>query len=155
MTDRLKNLPTLRVAPRTKLPLTYRGKRFQGVAGDTVATALFANGVRIFSRSLKYHRPRGLYSLDGECSNCLVEIDGIPNVRSETTLLKSGMAVKPQNVVGSPEHDMMSFVDKLDRFMPAGFFYNYFNKPYKLWPFFQNRLRKAAGLGRIKPSFRM
>jgi sarcosine oxidase subunit alpha len=155
MTDRLKNLPTLRVAPRTKLPLTYRGKRFQGAAGDTVATALFANGVRIFSRSLKYHRPRGLYSLDGECSNCLVEIDGIPNVRSETTLLKSGMAVKPQNVVGSPEHDMMSFVDKLDRFMPAGFFYHYFHKPYKLWPFFQNRLRKAAGLGRINPSFRM
>lgn len=155
MNERLEKLPTLRVNPMKKLSLTYRGKSYWGIEGDSVATALYANGIRIFARSLKYHRPRGLYSLDGECSNCLLEIDGVPNVRSETTLLKDGMNVRPQNVVGTPERDLMSFVDRLDRFMPAGFYYHYFHRPYKLWPFFQNRLRNAAGLGRIKPEFRM
>ena len=155
MMQRLKGLATLKTDPATELSLTYRGRGFKGVKGDSIATALYANGVRIFSRSLKYHRPRGLYSLDGECSNCLMEVDDIPNVRSEVMRLREGMVVKPQNVAGSPEHDFMSFVDKLDRFLPAGFYYHYFHKPYKLWPFFQNRLRKAAGLGRLKPSFRM
>ena len=62
-------LPTLRIDASRKLTFTYRGKTLEGVDGDTVATALFANGVRIFSRSVKYHRPRGLYSLDGELTN--------------------------------------------------------------------------------------
>ena len=155
MKERLDNLPTLRVNPDVKIPFTYRAKRYNGMAGDSIATALYANGIRIFSRSLKYHRPRGLYSLNGECSNCLMEVDGIPNTRAETSPLKVGMTVKPQNVVGTPERDLMSFVDKFDRLMPAGFYYHYFHRPYRLWPFFQNRLRKAAGLGRIKPSFRM
>ncbi len=155
MKERLQNLPTLRVNPDVKIPFTYRAKRYNGMAGDSIATALYANGTRIFSRSLKYHRPRGLYSLNGECSNCLMEVDGIPNTRAETTLLKAGMTVNPQNVVGTPERDLMSIIDKFDRLMPAGFYYHYFHRPYRLWPFFQNRLRKAAGLGRIKPSFRM
>ncbi len=153
--ERLKNLPTLRVDPDAKIPFTYRGKRYHGMAGDTIATALYAGGVRIFSRSLKYHRPRGLYSLNGECSNCLMAVDGMPNIQAETTLLKNGMSIKPQNVVGTPERDLMAFFDKFDRLMPAGFYYHYFHRPYRLWPFFQNRLRKAAGLGRINPSFRM
>ncbi len=63
---RLKNLPTLRIDAGRSLAFTYRGKSYRGVTGDTVATALYANGVRVFGRSLKYHRPRGLYSLDGE-----------------------------------------------------------------------------------------
>ena len=62
---RLMNLPTLRIDAGSSLAFTYRGKDYRGLAGDTVATALYANGVRVFSRSLKYHRPRGLYSLNG------------------------------------------------------------------------------------------
>ena len=155
MKERLKYMPTMRVNPEVKIPFTYRDKRYHGMAGDSIATALYANGIRIFSRSLKYHRPRGLYSMNGECSNCLMEVDGIPNVRTETTPLKVGMTVRPQNVVGTPERDLMSFVDKFDRLMPAGFYYHYFHRPYRLWPFFQNRLRNAAGLGRINPAFKM
>ncbi len=155
MIPRLSSLPTLQINPKQKLSLSYRGKNYQGVTGDTIATALYANNVRIFSRSLKYHRPRGLYSLDGECSNCFMEVDDVPNVPAERTLLKDGMVVRPQNVVGTPEIDFMSFVDRLDQLMPAGFYYHYFHKPYRLWPFFQNRLRNAAGLGRIRPDFKM
>ena len=103
--NRLTHLPTLRVDPSEKRALTYGRKTLWGLAGDTVATALFANGVRIFSRSLKYHRPRGLYSLDGECSNTCMRVNDIPNVRTETTLLKDGMRVGAQNVKGSAQFD--------------------------------------------------
>ena len=137
------------------MPFTYRGKSYQGLAGDTVATALYANGVRVFGRSLKYHRPRGLYSLDGECSNAMMEVDGVPNVRAETTVLASGMTVKPQNVKGSPEFDLMGFMDGLSWAMPAGFYYRVFHKPARLWPTAIKQIRQAAGLGTLSPDFRM
>lgn len=152
---RLNQLPTLRIDPAVKRNLTYRGKTYQGVAGDTVATALFANGVRIFTRSLKYHRPRGLYSLDGECSNTFMEVDGIPNVRTENTLLKEGMTVKEQNVKGSAERDWLGFIDKLDWMMPAGFYYKTMHKPAAIWPIAMKQIRKAAGLGVIPADYEM
>jgi sarcosine oxidase subunit alpha len=152
---RLKNLPTLHIDPERVLSFTYRGKTCQGLAGDTVATALYANGIRVFGRSLKYHRPRGLYSLDGECSNTMMEVDGVPNVRAETTMLASGMTVKPQNVKGSPEFDLLGFMDHLSWAMPAGFYYRAFHKPARIWPAAIKQIRKAAGLGTISPDFRM
>jgi len=153
--NRLSKLPTLRIDPAQEISLNYDGKTCRGVAGDTVATALYASGVRIFSRSLKYHRPRGLYSLDGECSNTCMQVNGIPNVRSENTLLSNGMTVKAQNVKGTPEKDMMGFMDRLDWAMPAGFYYRMMHKPAKIWPIALKQVRKAAGLGKISPEFQM
>jgi len=153
--NRLTQLPTLRIDPSENRYLQYKGKTYQGVAGDTVATALYANGVRVFARSLKYHRPRGLYSLDGECSNTCMQVDDIPNVRTENTLLKNGMKVEDQNVKGSAEFDWMGFMDKLDWLMPAGFYYRSMHKPARLWPIAMKQVRKAAGLGKISPDFRM
>jgi len=153
--NRLNQLPTLRVTPSEKLSLNYQGKTVQGVAGDTVATALFANGVRVFARSLKYHRPRGLYSLDGECSNTCMDVNGVPNVRTENTLLEDGMTVKAQNVVGSADRDWLSFIDKLDWMMPAGFYYKTMHKPAAIWPMAMRQIRKAAGLGVISADYQM
>jgi sarcosine oxidase subunit alpha len=153
--NRLNQLPTLRINPSEKRFLKYKGKTYQGVAGDTVATALYANGVRVFARSLKYHRPRGLYSLDGECSNTCMDVNGVPNVRTENTPLKDGMTVKAQNVVGSADFDWMAFIDKLDWMMPAGFYYNTMHKPAAIWPFAMKRIRKAAGLGVISSDYKM
>ena len=155
MMNRFNHLPTLKVDTAQKIAFIYKGKKYYGVKGDTVATALYANGIRIFARSLKYHRPRGLYSLDGECSNTCMEVDGIPNVRCENTLLKDGMVIKEQNVKGSAENDWMSFLDKLDWMMPAGFYYNVMHKPAKIWPIAMKQIRKAAGLGKISPDFEM
>jgi sarcosine oxidase subunit alpha len=152
---RLEKLATLRIDPGKPLAVHYKGKTLSGVAGDTVATALFANGVRVFGRSLKYHRPRGLYSLDGECANTLMAVDGIPNVAAEKTLARDGMRVAAQNVVGSADFDWMAFMDKLDWLMPAGFYYRALHKPARLWPFAMKHVRQAAGLGRISPDFRM
>lgn len=153
--NRLNQLPTLRIDPSEKRSLKYRGKTYQGVAGDTVATALYANGVRIFARSLKYHRPRGLYSLDGECSNTCMDVNGVPNVRTENTLLDDGMVVKAQNVIGSANRDWLAFSDKLDWMMPAGFYYKTLHKPAFIWPVAMKQIRKAAGLGVISADYKM
>lgn len=155
MMNRLNHLPTLKIDTARKISFKYKNKTYYGVKGDTIASALFANGVRIFGRSLKYHRPRGLYSLDGECSNTCMQVNGIPNVRCENTLLEDGMVVEEQNVKGSAENDMMSFMDKLDWMMPAGFYYDVMHKPAKLWPVAMKQIRKAAGLGKISPDFKM
>jgi len=152
---RIEDLPTLRIDPTQGRSLTFEGRSYQGYAGDTVASALFAGGVRIFGRSLKYHRPRGLYSLDGECSNTCVAVDGIPNVRAETTLLKDGMRVTAQNVKGSARFDLMGFMDKMDWLMPAGFYYRTLHKPAAIWPLAMKQVRKAAGLGIMAPDFKM
>ena len=153
--NRFNHLPTLKIDTAQKISFIHKGKKYYGAKGDTIATALFANGIRIFGRSLKYHRPRGLYSLDGESSNTMMEVDGIPNVRCENTALKEGMVIQEQNVKGSAENDMLGFLDKLDWLMPAGFYYNVMHKPAKLWPFAMKQIRKAAGLGKINPDFEM
>jgi len=155
MMNRFEHLPTLKVDGNSKIPFEYKGKQYLGFQGDTVATALYANGVRIFARSLKYHRPRGLYSLDGECSNTLMEVDGIPNVRAENTLLKPGMVIREQNVKGSAAYDLLGFLDKLDWAMPAGFYYHTMHKPAMIWPLAMRQIRKAAGIGKLAPDFQM
>ncbi len=151
--NRLKHLPTLRVHPEKRVSINYGGRSLEGMEGDTIASVLYANGVRVFSRSLKYHRPRGLYSLDGECGNTCMEVDGIPNVPAENTPATNGMTIKAQNVVGSPEFDLMSFLDKLSWAMPAGFYYRMFHRPARIWPIAVKRIRKAAGLGVLAPDF--
>ena len=153
--NRLEKLSTLRINPAQPISFKYKKKSLQGVSGDTVATALYANGIRIFGRSLKYHRPRGLYSLDGESSNTCMQVNGIPNVCTENTLLKKGLRVKAQNVVGSPETDLKGFMDKLDWAMPAGFYYRTLHKPARIWPIALKQVRKAAGLGKISANFQM
>jgi sarcosine oxidase subunit alpha len=149
-TKRLPWAETQRIDREHELPFTFNGRRMIGLAGDSVASALFASRVRIISRSIKYHRPRGLYGLDGETSNGLMEIDELPNCRAETTLLRAGMAVKPQNVAPTPDWDAWGVMDKLDWAMPAGFYYRQFHKPYDLWPFFLKQIRRAAGIGRLR-----
>lgn len=148
---RLTGLPTLRVDPTRELAFEYAGRAMTGVAGDTVASAMFANGVRVFSRSLKYHRPRGLYSLDGECANTMMAINDIPNTAAETTPLAAGMRVGPQNVRGSADRDPLSFLDKFDWAMPAGFYYRLMHKPAAIWPIAAEQIRKMAGLGVMEP----
>ena len=154
--NRINPLETFRIRPSQKVSIRYGRKSYQGVAGDTIATLLYANGVRIFSRSLKYHRPRGLYSLDGECSNTMMQVNDMPNVRVENTLARDGMEVVAQNVAGkTADMDPMAFMDNLSFAMPAGFYYRTLHKPAKIWPLAIKNIRKAAGLGVMNPDFRI
>ncbi|WP_281432188.1 FAD-dependent oxidoreductase [Desulfatitalea alkaliphila] len=152
--ERLKHLPTLRIAARQPITLRFNGRTLAGCAGDTVATLLYGSGERIFGRSLKYHRPRGLYSLDGECSNAMMTIDGMPNLNAELTPAREGMRVEPQNVMGSLKWDLLGGLDHLAFAMPAGFFYKTLHKPSWLWPRAVKGIRRAAGLGVLHPEAR-
>ena len=142
---------TCRVDLSRPLSFDFLERPMTGFAGDTVASALYANGVRIFSRSLKYHRPRGLYSIEGESSNTYMSIDGVPNECAETTELRAGMSVRAQNVRGDPKTDRFGFIGAFERLMPAGFYYRLGHRPYSLWPLFQNGLRRMAGTGVLDP----
>jgi sarcosine oxidase subunit alpha len=149
---RLAQTPTQKIDHGSSLTFTWNGKSMTGLKGDSLASALYANQVRIFGRSLKYHRPRGLYSLDGESANTMVEVDGECNVRAETTYLKSGMKVKAQNFAGKVESDRWGFIDKFDGFMPAGFYYKRGHKPAAMWKPASKFIRKMAGTGVVDPN---
>jgi sarcosine oxidase, subunit alpha len=93
--------------------LTVDGKPTRGFDHETVATAAFASGVRVMSRSLKYHRPRTFFCLEGHCGGCLVRIDGVPNLRACQTACRSGQEVESQNAYPSAELDLFGAVDFL------------------------------------------
>ena len=94
---------------------TFDGKPVAGLEGDTIGSALFAAGRRTFSRSFKYHRPRGLMCCAGQCPNCLVQVDGAPGVRACTEPLREGMKVEHMNASPSLEFDVMRATDLVRR----------------------------------------
>jgi len=87
---RLPASPSEELDRAQPLAFSFDGRRLVGLAGDSVGSALAAGGVRVITRSFKYHRPRGLLCCAGRCPNCLVEVDGTPNVRACTTALAGG-----------------------------------------------------------------
>ncbi len=122
----------------------------EGFRGDTIGSALYASGRRVFSRSFKYHRPRGLLCCSGHCPNCMMTVDGVPNVRVCVEPLRDGAVVTPQNVFGRLDMDFMSVVDKVGGpFTPVGFYYRTMIRPRFMWPVYERFLRSVAGLGRL------
>lgn len=150
MTDlRLPAGPAERIDRAASISFSFDGATRKGLAGDTIASALSAAGVRVLTRSFKYHRPRAVLCCAGRCPNCLVQVDGIPNVRACMEPLREGQVVRHQNAWPSLAFDILSILDRFDRFLPVGFYYKVFHRPRVLWPLFASVLRKAAGLGRI------
>jgi sarcosine oxidase, subunit alpha len=129
---------------------TFDGHAAGGYAGDTIGSALFASGQRIFSRSFKYHRPRGLLCCSGHCPNCMLTVDGVPNVRVCVEPIRAGAVVEPQNVWGSLDRDALVVTDKVGGpFTPVGFYYRTMIRPRFMWPLYEKVLRNLAGLGRV------
>jgi len=147
---RLNPRPTEIIRRDKPVHFRFNGKRYTGYEGDTISAALWANGVRVISRSFKYHRPRGDFALDGSDPNALVQIGDEPNVCAGKTLIREGMAISPQNVTPSLDFDLMSINGALHRFLPVGFYYKAFHSKW-LWPFYEKVLRRVAGLGRVDP----
>lgn len=129
----------------------FDGTRYRGFRGDTIASALYAAGVRVFSRSFKYHRPRGLLCVDGRCPNCLCNVDGTPNVRICTVPIEPAMQVRSQNAWPSLKRDALRLTDRMSALLPVGFYYKTFIRPRRLWPVYENVLRRVAGLGALDP----
>jgi sarcosine oxidase, subunit alpha len=152
MADRLPSHPTQRIDRSRTVAFEFAGRRYEAFEGDTIGSALYAAGVRIFSRSFKYHRPRGLLCCAGRCPNCLVNVDGVPNVRACVQVVLPGMRVRSQHAWPSLEWDVFRVFDRLHRLLPVGFYYKTFIHPRALWPTYERILRTFAGLGEL-PGF--
>ncbi len=136
------------------LGFEYDGVRFQGCAGDTLASALLANGVHLTARSFKYHRPRGIYSAGVEEPNALVQLARgartEPNVRATVQELYEGLVAASQNCWPSVRFDVGAVNDALARLIPSGFYYKTFMWPPgpKWWLRYEHLIRHSAGMGR-------
>jgi sarcosine oxidase subunit alpha len=136
-------------------PIAFRfdGKIYQGFAGDTLASALLANGVKLVGRSFKYHRPRGILSVGSEEPNALVELrEGAyrePNTRATMIELFDGLEARSQNRFPSLKFDFLAVNSLLAPLFAAGFYYKTFMWPASFWEkVYEPLIRRAAGLGR-------
>ncbi|AYF33021.1 sarcosine oxidase subunit alpha [Vreelandella alkaliphila] len=136
------------------LSFTFNGQRYQGHPGDTLASALLANGVDIVNRSFKYSRPRGIVAAGAEEPNAIVQLGSteaaqVPNVRATQQALFDGLAACSTNGWPNVQRDLMGLIGKLGgQFMPPGFYYKTFMAPASMWLTYEKYIRKAAGLGR-------
>jgi sarcosine oxidase subunit alpha len=130
---------------------TWNGTAYTGHAGDTIVSALAANGESVFARSFKYHRPRGLLTGSFHDPNCMVQVGDEPNVRGAHRLVEQGMQVSSQNTWPSLTFDVKSVNGFGGRFMSSGFYYKTFMKPEFLWPTYQKVLRRFVHAGAISP----
>ena len=131
---------------------TFDGKPYKGHPGDTLASALLANGVKLVGRSFKYHRPRGIVTSGPEEPNALVNLGSgpthEPNIRMTQVELRDGLEAESQNRWPSLDFDMGAMNSWASRIFPAGFYYKTFKQPRHAWKYvFEPIIRRAAGLG--------
>ncbi len=131
-------------------PFTFNGRAFEGFAGDTVASALLANGVHLVGRSFKYHRPRGIVGAGVEESNALLTVDGgggrlDPNTLATTLPLTPGLKLLSQHHWPSLGFDVGAANALLSPLMPAGFYYKTFLWPRRAWHWlYEPMIRRSA-----------
>ncbi|MEM1128954.1 MAG: sarcosine oxidase subunit alpha family protein [Pseudomonadota bacterium] len=136
------------------LGFSFDGRAFEGHPGDTLASALLANGVRLMGRSFKYHRPRGVVSAGSEEPNALVTLRAgaraEPNTRATSAELFDGLEARSQNHVGALNFDLLAVNDLVAPVLAAGFYYKTFMWPKSFWEkLYEPAIRRAAGLGRL------
>jgi len=131
------------------LAFEFDGRRYDGFAGDTLASALLANGIRIVGRSFKLHRPRGLMGAWSEEPNAIVQLGSgataVPNLKATQVELTEGLQARSVNCWPSARWDAFAFLQFFAPLMPAGFYYKTFMWPS--WHWFEPAIRRAAGLG--------
>ncbi len=133
------------------IKFSFDGKSYEGYPGDTIASALIANGVHMVARSFKYHRPRGIVGAGSDDPAALVQIgrDATatdPNTRVTETEIFDGLVARAQNVWPSLRFDVGALNDLFWKWLSAGFYYKTF-MGFPGWMFYEHRIRKAAGLG--------
>ncbi len=133
------------------LAFEFNGRKLQGFAGDTIASALLANGISTVSRSFKYHRPRGVFSAGVEESGGLLTVTSgngdIPIVRSTLTALAEGKIIRSQNCFPSVNFDLGRSLDFSHRLWSTGFYNKTFKWPH--WRWYEATIRRLAGLGKL------
>ncbi|MBL8701581.1 MAG: sarcosine oxidase subunit alpha family protein [Alphaproteobacteria bacterium] len=138
-----------RIDRARRIGFTFDGTRYHGYAGDTLASALLANGVSTVGRSFKYHRRRGVFAAGADEANAIVTVgDGAratPNLKATQVPLYEGLVARSVNAWPSAAFDVGALVGAVGRFLPAGFYYKTFMRPD--WHLFEPTIRRAAGLG--------
>jgi sarcosine oxidase, subunit alpha len=136
---------------RAPLAFSWNGRPQQGFMGDTIISALSAAGIKVFSRSMKYHRPRGILTASFHDPGCLVQVDDEPNVRGAHRRVEAGMHVLAQNAWPSLRFDVKALNQAVGRFLGPGFYYKTFIKPQRLWPAYEAVLQRFAPGGAVAP----
>ncbi len=145
--NRLPARPGERLNRAKTVAFSFEGRRYEGLAGDTIASALAANDVWLLSRSFKYHRPRGILTMAGQDSNTLVQLPEEPNVMGDMTEIVPDMKVTGQNYTGSLGRDRGAWIERVGAFLPVGFYYKAFYKPKGAWRWWEPVVRNMTGLG--------
>ncbi|TCK21798.1 2Fe-2S iron-sulfur cluster-binding protein [Pseudonocardia endophytica] len=148
-THRLPGRPGEVIDRGRTLRFTWNGRPYGAHPGDTIVSALAAAGVRVFSRSYKYHRPRGLVTADWLDPGCLVQVGDEPNVRGAHVQVRDGIQVSSQNTWPSLEFDLKAVNGLAGRFLATGFYYKTFIKPERLWPAYEKVLRQFVHAGEV------
>ena len=136
-----------------KISFKFNGKKYFGYKGDTLASALLANGVHLVGRSFKYHRPRGFVGAGVDEPNAKVQLyykgaNTEPNANATEVELVEGLIARSQNCWPSVSFDFGAINNLLNKFFPAGFYYKTFMWPKSFWyKIYEPIIRKAAGLG--------
>jgi len=151
MSMRLGSRPGEVIDREREFEFTWNGEEYPAYEGDTIVSALAASGERIFSRSFKYHRPRGLLTASFLDPGCMVQVGDEPNVRGAHRRVEPGMVVSPQNVWPSLGFDAKAANGAFGRFLSAGFYYKTFIKPRRLWPAYRKVLRRFSAGGVVSP----
>ncbi|MGH8504008.1 MAG: 2Fe-2S iron-sulfur cluster-binding protein [Gammaproteobacteria bacterium] len=134
-------------------PVTFRfeGQTFTGLRGDTIASALAANGRWLLGRSFKYHRARGVRSMDGLEADPMVQLAHEPNVAADRRPITPGLEIRGQHYSGSLDRDRLAVIGRLARFLPVGFYYKALFRPKGAWQHvWEPLVRRGAGLGQIR-----
>jgi len=136
-----------------RISFKFNGKTFFGFKGDTLASALLANGVHLVGRSFKYHRPRGIFSSGAEETNALVQVikdkgKTDPNLRATQIEIFEGFNAESQNCWPTVNFDLGAINNLFSPIIPAGFYYKTFMWPANLWEKYEHFIRRAAGLGK-------
>ena len=147
--ERLPPQPGEVIDRSRRLPFGWNGRPYVGYEGDTIASALAASGVRVFSRSFKYHRRRGILTASFLDPGCTVQVGDEPNVRAGGRRLKAGMDVRSQNTWPSLTFDVRAANGLVAPLLTTGFYYKTFIKPQRLWPAYEKVLARFASGGRV------
>jgi len=149
MTERLPPQPGEWIDRSRPLQFKFEDRSYAGFVGDTITSALAANGLRLLGRSFKYHRPRGIYSLANHDVNVLVEDRTRTNIRGDVTPLWADADLKSVNTFGGLRGDRARFIDWFSKFLPVGFYYKAFHSPKSWFPYYERKMRRLAGLGNV------
>ncbi|MEC8148029.1 MAG: 2Fe-2S iron-sulfur cluster-binding protein [Pseudomonadota bacterium] len=137
-----------------RIKFRFENKEIMAFKGDSITSALIANGEKILGRSFKYHRPRGFVSLANHDANVMLQSEDSTNIRADVTLAKNSQGdLRSINTFGGVRHDLTKILGLFAPVLPVGFYYKAFFKPAFLWPYWEKLIRKLAGLGEVKPSY--